>query len=99
MTITPNVAQFLRSLPDDDTDRVLAILDTVTSDPDAPSPRVRKLAPNLWECRIRLASRRAVRVLFSYRDGTPLLLRALMKKDGARHQREIVRAQEVRNAA
>lgn len=92
MIVTARVARWLRSLPDDEATAILDTVSAVSADPDTPSPRCRRLASNLYEARHTLPHRRQARVMFGYRDGSPVLLTALMKKDTARHTRAIRRA-------
>lgn len=92
MIVTPRVARWLQSLPDPDAAAIIDMVSQVAADPGRPSPRVKRLASNLYEARHTLPHRRQARVMFGYRDGEPVLLTALMKKDTGRHTRAIMRA-------
>jgi hypothetical protein len=95
---TPRVARWLQSLPDDGSAAIVDTVANVAADPDVPNPRCKRLASNLWEARLTLAYRRQARVMFGYRDGEPVMLTGLVKRDAKRHTLEIFRARRALEA-
>lgn len=85
MITTSRVARFLQALPASEATAIIDTVSQVAADPDASSPRCRRLASNLYESRHPLPHRRQARVMFGYRNGEPVLLTALVKKDTKRH--------------
>jgi hypothetical protein len=99
MITTARVAKWLQSLPDDESAAIVDTVASVAAAPDAPTPRCKRLASNLWEARLTLAHRRQARVMFGYRKGEPVMLTGLIKRDTKRHTAEIFRARRALEAA
>lgn len=73
------VREWLLELPGADRKTIGEDMKTVQFGWPLGMPLVRKLAPNLWEVRVPLATRTA-RVLFTVDDGVMVLLHAFIKK-------------------